>query len=147
MVIASHVATEESRLALHRWIEASRRAGFSWADIGALIGISKQAAQQRFGGSEPVADPGSDPIVIRHRATSADEKVDARRGGPGRPGAGRYRQRRKLDLRQTGRRWDYERIAGLFPDSVRRQMERKGWTWVSTWYPFHYFKRDFGPLE
>ncbi|HEY5721656.1 MAG TPA: hypothetical protein VIT45_04990 [Allosphingosinicella sp.] len=146
MVTASHVATEESRLALHRWIEASRRAGFSWAEIGALIGISKQAAQQRFGGSEPAAEPRAADLIIRHGATAANEMAMLREEGR----AGRELVDTgvlKLYLRQTGRRWEYERITGLFPDSVKRQMERRGWTWVSTWYPFHYFKRDSGPLE
>ena len=146
MVTASHVATEESRLALHRWTEASRRAGFSWADIGALIGISKQAAQQRFGASEPAIEPAAAGLVIRHLATAANEMgmlIEEGEAGRELIGTGIL----KLYLRQTGRRWEYERVAGLLPDAVKRQMERKGWTWVSTWYPFLYFKRDVGPLE
>ena len=47
---------------------------------------------------------------------------------------------------QTDRRWEYDRLAALFPDVLRRRMERDGWTWVSTWYPFLYFKREAGPL-
>ncbi|HYJ28763.1 MAG TPA: hypothetical protein VEW25_00295, partial [Allosphingosinicella sp.] len=43
LVAAAHVAADESRLALHRWVDAGRRAGLSWADIGRLIGTSKQA--------------------------------------------------------------------------------------------------------
>jgi hypothetical protein len=145
MVTAAHVATEESRLALQRWVEASRRAGLSWAEIGALIGISKQAAQQRFGASEPAIPETNGDILVRHGATALNEmamlEVEGQAGrelidtGP-----------LKLYLRQTERRWAYERMAGIFPDSVRRQMERDGWTWVSTWYPFLYFKRDAGPL-
>src|SRR5688572_12177760 len=73
MVVAAHVATEESRIALHRWVEASRRAGLSWADIGALIGISKQAAQQRFGAPEPVVPTNGGNLIIRHGATEFNE--------------------------------------------------------------------------
>lgn len=49
MIVASHILADESRQVLARWIEAGRQAGMSWADVGALLGISKQAAQQRFG--------------------------------------------------------------------------------------------------
>jgi hypothetical protein len=145
MVSAAHVATEESRLALHRWVEASRRAGLSWADIGALIGISKQAAQQRFGAAEPAIPPASGDLVVRHGATAFNEmEMLEEEGRAGRElvATGPLR----LYLRETDRRWEYDRVTALFPDAVRRKMARDGWAWVSTWYPFHYFKRDLGPL-
>ena len=146
MVLASHIASEESRIALHRWVGAARRAGLAWSEIGALIGISKQAVQQRFGFSEPSMDPADDEIVVRHGATAGNEMTILKADGE----AGLELLDTgvlKLYLRQTDRRWEYERAAGLIPDNVRRQMERAGWTWVSTWYPFLYFKRDAGPLE
>jgi len=34
---------------LHRAVRAARAANYSWAAIGAVLGVSKQAAQQRFG--------------------------------------------------------------------------------------------------
>jgi hypothetical protein len=34
---------------LHDTVVAARTAGYSWASIGAVLGVSKQAAQQRFG--------------------------------------------------------------------------------------------------
>ena len=146
MVLASHIATEESRIALQRWVEAARRAGLAWSEIGALIGISKQAVQQRFGTSEPRIDPVGGDIIVRHGATEFNEMAMLVEEGE----AGRELVETgilRLYLRQTDRRWAYDRVAGLFPDKVRRQMERAGWTWVSTWYPFLYFKRDVGPLE
>src|SRR5690349_11487947 len=73
MVEAAHVATEESRLALQRWVEASRRAGLSWTEIGGLIGTSKQAAQQRFGASEPPAPEPRGELLVRHGATALNE--------------------------------------------------------------------------
>ena len=42
-----------------KWVVAERRAkGDSWAQIGEILGISKQAAQQRFGkkADKPVVD-------------------------------------------------------------------------------------------
>jgi hypothetical protein len=35
--------------ALHTAITGLREAGFSWGDIGERLGVSRQAAQQRFG--------------------------------------------------------------------------------------------------
>lgn len=40
------VAVDTAELAA---VAMLRQAGISWADIGAALGISKQAAQQRFG--------------------------------------------------------------------------------------------------
>ena len=34
---------------LHEAVRAARAADYSWAAIGAVLGVSKQAAQQRFG--------------------------------------------------------------------------------------------------
>lgn len=34
---------------LHEAVRAARAANYSWASIGAILGVSKQAAQQRFG--------------------------------------------------------------------------------------------------
>ena len=111
-----------------------------------MFGTSKQAVQQRFGTSEPRIDPTGGDIIVRHGATAANEMAMLVQEGA----AGRELVDTgilKLYLRQTDRRWEYDRAAGLFPDTVRRQMERAGWTWVSTWYPFHYFKRATGPLD
>jgi hypothetical protein len=35
--------------ALNRTVRDARRAGLSWTQIGAALGTTKQAAQQRFG--------------------------------------------------------------------------------------------------
>ncbi len=38
-----------ARARLHEAVTAARRDGHSWTAIGAVLGITKQAAQQRFG--------------------------------------------------------------------------------------------------
>jgi len=146
MVVAAHVASEESRLAMHRWVDAARRASLSWAEIGSLIGTSKQAAQQRFGGAAQAVRPAGDDIIVRHGATEFNEMEmldDEGRAGRELVDTGFFR----LFLRQTDQAWEYQRVAALFPDRMRRKLEAAGWTWVSTWYPFHYFKRATGPLD
>jgi len=39
---------DEGPLDLQRWVDAARRSGLSWTEVGDVLGISKQAAQQRF---------------------------------------------------------------------------------------------------
>jgi hypothetical protein len=41
---------EEAELALRNRVAKARRAGAAWSAIGDALGITKQAAQQRFGG-------------------------------------------------------------------------------------------------
>ncbi|GAA3405088.1 hypothetical protein [Pseudarthrobacter polychromogenes] len=41
------IKQEEARL--HGYVQLARNEGASWTEIGKVIGISKQAAQQRFG--------------------------------------------------------------------------------------------------
>ncbi|HEV2816665.1 MAG TPA: hypothetical protein VGW40_05535 [Allosphingosinicella sp.] len=139
LIVAAHVAADESRQALHRWVDAGRRASLSWTEIGALIGTSKQAAQQRFGGGEAEAEDGGERIV-RTGATAFNElAIMAEEGRRGRElvrtGA------LSLVFRQTRSHWEYRRVTALFPDSARARLERSGWAYVSSWYPFHYFKR------
>jgi hypothetical protein len=47
---------EVAELRLRHQVAEARRAGHSWAVIGASLGITRQAAQQRFGSRH---DPGS----------------------------------------------------------------------------------------
>lgn len=41
------IKQEEARL--HGYVNVARKEGASWTEIGKVIGISRQAAQQRFG--------------------------------------------------------------------------------------------------
>jgi hypothetical protein len=139
LIIAAHLAAEESRQALHRWVDAGRRASLSWAEIGGLIGISKQAAQQRFGGTERDSERGPD-LIARTGATAFNElaiMMEEGRAGRELIGTGTL----SLLFRQTDSCWEYRRVTALFPDSARARLERGGWAYVSSWYPFHYFKR------
>lgn len=140
MIMAAHVVADEARLALHRWIDASRRAGLSWTEIGALIGISKQAAQQRFGGARADGLEDSDHIVRQGANAFNEIAIMAEEGANGRElvGTGMFR----LIFVQTDRVWEYRRMVGIGPDT--EAMAAHGWQLVSSWLPFHYFKRPVG---
>lgn len=45
---------------LYRAVEVSRSDGFSWNEIGAALGVSRQAAVKRFGAGAP--PPGGRPL-------------------------------------------------------------------------------------
>ncbi|HEX8449263.1 MAG TPA: hypothetical protein VF652_06690, partial [Allosphingosinicella sp.] len=139
MIVAAHIAADESRLSLHRWVDAGRRAGMSWSDIGALIGVSKQGAQQRFGGAGDDGPPtGEGLISVRLGATAFNEVGMLREEGlKGREliGTGAL----ALTFRQTDRMWEHVRTTGIGPDVAG--MKAEGWTYVSSWFVFHYFKR------
>lgn len=145
VITAAHIVSDEAGMSLRRWIDAGRRAGMSWAEVGALLGISKQAAQQRFGRPGEDADAANDgEIVVRLGATAFNEMAMMRREGEqGRElvGTGAL----SLTFRQTDQRWEYRRTAGQMPGQGER-MVRDGWTYVSSWLPWNYYKRSLEAL-
>ncbi len=142
---AAHVVADEARLALHRWIDAGRRAGMSWTELGEALGISKQAAQQRFR-SAADADDGApdgeaDAIEVRLGATAFNEvRILREEGAKGNEliGTGVL----KLLFRRSDRRWEHRRVDAV--SAPVDAMAREGWIHVSSWFLFHYFKRPVG---
>lgn len=142
-IVAAHLVADEARLVLHRWIDAARRTGMSWTDIGDALGISKQAAQQRFRSafSAEDAEPGQDNEVVRLGATAFNEMSILRaEGGKGNEltGTGPL----ALYFRKSPSLWEHRRVIAL--NAPIEDMAGEGWTYVSSWIPFHYFKR---PVE
>ncbi|MCX9146977.1 hypothetical protein [Erythrobacter sp. WG] len=138
-ISAAHCIADEGRLILHRWVDAARRTGMSWAEIGAVLGISKQAAQQRFRPAADLEEFGVDEgeIVVRSGATAFNEMTILReegRKGNELIGVGPL----VLRFRRTPQIWEYRRDIGLasFVD-----LERQGWTLAASWLPFRYWKR------
>lgn len=139
MILAAHLVADEARLSLGRWVNAGRRAGMSWAEIGGLIGISKQAAQQRFGDPDSSRTESEAGVIsVRLGATAFNEMAMLRAEGEnGREliGTGPL----ALTFRQSDHRWEYVRITGIAPNTAA--MARDGWQYVTSWFIFHYFKR------
>jgi hypothetical protein len=52
-----------------------------------------------------------------------------------------------LVVRQTDKAWEHVRVSAFRWTDIRGRMERDGWTYVASWYPFHYFKREAGTRE
>jgi hypothetical protein len=52
LVIKANSDVKVAELMLRRHVAKARQAGHSWASIGFALGITRQAAQQRFGVDE-----------------------------------------------------------------------------------------------
>jgi hypothetical protein len=136
LIVAAHILADESRQTLGLWIDAGRRAGMSWVDIGALLGISKQAAQQRFGGARDEEAIAEDAIVARLGAGIGERRLLDQQGEAGREliGIGSFR----LVFRQTAQRWAYLRSVGPIPAD---RLSAEDWRAAGRWFVFHYYKR------
>lgn len=139
-ITAAHLVADEGRIELQRWIDAARRTGVSWSEIGDRLGISKQAAQQRFKATEPdeEAEHPDGEKIVRLGATAFNEmRILREEGAKGFElvDTGLL----KLVFRPTDRKWEYRRsIGGNFGHP---ENNADGWIYVSSWLPFHYFKR------
>jgi Flp pilus assembly protein TadD len=63
VVAGAAAAFDEARDALHRAVREALDDGATWSDIGAVLGVSRQAAFQRFGPKQATppsedAEPG-----------------------------------------------------------------------------------------
>jgi len=56
-IIAANEALDTAQAELRDAVNAAREAGDSWAVIGVALGISRQAAQQRFSGAVSIPPP------------------------------------------------------------------------------------------
>ncbi|MEN3749887.1 hypothetical protein TPR58_22130 [Sphingomonas sp. HF-S3] len=140
-ITVAHLVADEAKLSLHRWIDAARRTGISWTEIGNALGISKQAAQQRFsvGGTDaPLLQTGGELIFRRVRYSAVGEMNILREEGL-RGSELVATENNALVFRATNEIWEYRRRIGF--GSMRKAMASEGWTLVSTWPPLSYFKR------
>jgi hypothetical protein len=58
-VIAARQACRQAELALRQGVSSARRAGHAWSAVGAVLGTTRQAAQQRF----------DEPVIVADRLT------------------------------------------------------------------------------
>lgn len=140
IIAVAHLVADEGRISLHRWVDAARRTGLSWTDIGNALGISKQAAQQRFKATEIeddfLGEVGEE--IVRFGATAFNEMNILR--SEGRKGNELIRTGAlTLVFRPTTQLWEYRRVIGAA--STAAEFKSDGWIYVSSWMPFRYFKR------
>lgn len=139
-ITVAHLVAEEAKSNLERWITAARRAGVTWIDIGNALGISKQAAQQRYRPATKAQDPVQKSArgVLEIAAFAVDEPTILRREG--------RRGNELIDVnestlffRHTRSKWEYRRLIETSLEIYK--MPQDGWTHVRSLFPFSYFKR------
>jgi hypothetical protein len=140
LVAAAHVAADEADRLLHESVTGARHAGHSWDAVGRVLGVSRQAAQQRFKTAAGAQDGPTRRVLTGMTAFNemAALEREGRRGyhlvdfGPF-----------YLVVEASDRRWEHRRtIAPSRP--AQRRLEEEGWEPVGTWFPFRYYARPLG---
>ncbi|MBD7956888.1 hypothetical protein H9651_04510 [Microbacterium sp. Sa4CUA7] len=145
LIAASSRAEAEVRTILQRSVGAARAGGASWALIGAELGMSRQAAQQRFGAvveTSPAAEATQERWL--GPVTAFDEMAEleaAGRAGWRTIEVGMLAHR----MRRTATQWEHRRI--FWRTSLAAE-EREGWEVGCRAFPWIYLVRDRGiPAE
>lgn len=147
LALVRRVADAEGsvRRLLHQSVGAARAAGHSWAAIGAELGMSRQAVQQRFGDRVGTAD---DDLTEEQRwlgpVTAFDEMSELELAGRRGWHTVRAGMLRHLVVR-TSTQWEHKRV--LWSGSLARH-EKAGWVVGARAFPWLYLVRDTGlPAE
>lgn len=142
LVARANLAVGESAHLLSDAVNQARRMGHSWAVIGQELGISRQAAQQRFAQAGiAAAEPGTRRIIEGATAFNEMEmlKIEGEAGNHLVSFGPLY-----LEVEASQHRWEHMRVTSVFMGPLRHQLEQSGWQYVGTWFPFRYFKRPMG---
>ncbi|MBP6996759.1 MAG: hypothetical protein KBB39_11535 [Phycicoccus sp.] len=127
---------------LQQSVAAARGSGHSWAAIGDELGLTRQAAQQRFGGVTAV-DAGPD-LRWLGPVTAFDEMGElalAGRRGWHTVGVGML----KHQVMRTDTQWEHRRVVWRRPATT---FETDGWHIAVRAFPWLYLVRDLGiPAE
>lgn len=142
LIAAGARAEEAARETLHRSVVAARAAGVSWARIGERLGMTRQAAQQRFGMAE--GEPVGEAERWLGPVTAFDEMRElemAGRAGWHTIEAGMLAHR----MVRTATQWQHRRV--LWRASLARE-RADGWQVGCRAFPWIYLVRDSGvPAE
>lgn len=133
-------AGAETKSLLREAVSSARAAGASWDAIGRVLGMSRQAAHQRFGRPQDRDDTPGQRILGPVTAASEMEALRvAGRNGWHSVGFGAYQH----TLEHSPTQWEHRRIR-VVATGTRTRLERDGWRVIGTWFPWVYLKRDLG---
>lgn len=138
VIAAGADAERQAAAMLERAVAAARAAGVSWARIGGRLGMSRQAAQQRFGGQPDPVD--SDRERWLGPVTALDEMAElelAGRAGWRTVETGLLAHR----MLRTDTQWEHRRI--LWRGSLAKEVAA-GWQVGCRAFPWIYLVRDTG---
>lgn len=135
----AHGATREL---LHQSVAAARASGHSWAAVGGVLGLTRQAAQQRFG---PIVElPSEGDVRWLGPVTAFDEMRElelAGRRGWHTIDAGMLKHK----VVRTPTQWEHRRVVWTRPAGA---FEQDGWQVAVRAFPWLYLVKDLGlPAE
>lgn len=135
-------AGTETRSLLGEAVTSARAAGASWDAIGRVLGMSRQAAHQRFGRTRDQDDaPGTRILGPVTAASEMEALRQAGRHGWHSVGFGAYQH----TLERSATQWEHRRIR-VGAVGTRTRLEQEGWQVIGTWFPWVYLKRETGIL-
>jgi|SRR6056297_2024759 len=139
LVAATRVSADHAGQLLADAVAGARHAGHSWAAIGRVLEVSKQAAQQRFSPAADHAETTSPHHRTIRRVHAFNEMAILEREqadgwhlvgfGPGR-----------LVVAASDHLWEHQRLT-FASHPLLRSMERDDWRIVGVWGPWTYLKR------
>jgi hypothetical protein len=149
LVSASRTAAEETSRLLRDSINGARAAGHSWDALGRVLGVSRQAAQQRFSSASHSAMARADTSgrpehKVISPITAFDEMAvlaaEGRRGWHVIDSGTLFHV-----LEASEQQWEHRRLLWTPGSGARRHLEAGGWGLVGEMtFPWGYYSR---PLE
>lgn len=141
LVVITRRAHEETNKLLLAAVSSARAAGWSWEAIGTALGMSRQAAQQRFG-RRPTVIPGTAEhrqLVGLTAFNEIDQLNEWGRHGWHSVGFGPLFH----DVEKSPVQWEHCRA--VVGSGRAKDLEAAGWERIgSMWFPWMYLKR---PLD
>jgi hypothetical protein len=150
VTITANARTETDTL-LRLAVAGARSAGLTWEAVGRSLGMTKQAAQQRYGtpdaeepaaadepgaAGEPRADGRIHQLARLNLFTEMKALENAQRYGWHLVGAGTA----MLVVRKSDVQWEHQRV--FASRAQGRALEEQGWQHaVDGWFPWAYYKR------
>lgn len=132
----------QAHTVLREAVGAARAAGATWSAIGAVLGMSKQAAQQRFTTGTPTAPIAGPDERILGPVTTFDEMDELALAGQYGWHSVEVGTRYHRVLR-SDTRWEHSRVT-LLGGSRRSALQAEGWQVIHASFPYTYLKRDLG---
>jgi len=143
LVARSAEAERVTKQLLQQSVDSARAVGHSWAALGSVLGMSRQAAQQRFGAAQAPSSLDDDERWLGP-VTTFDELAElalAGRLGWHTVQAGFLRHR----MVRTATQWEHRRVLWRGPAS---RVALDGWRIGCRAFPWLYLIRDTGcPIE
>ncbi|WP_454049571.1 hypothetical protein [Cellulomonas sp. Marseille-Q8402] len=131
LVALSRAARAETDVLLAAAVTSARGAGCTWEQVGAILGMTRQAAQQRYGRAGGHPDPAPETRELRPLTAFNEMAVLARAGRYGWRSVG-YGALFHTVVRED-RQWEHTRTFGRPPQGEGWQPVGSGWGWWTYW--------------